>query len=52
MCLPLPIRSAGTQMFFANLKVASLWPNQLGTPETASYENRQNCPVPLPRGAS
>ena len=39
-------------VFFPDLKVVKLQSNQFGTPETASDENRQNCPIPFPRRMS
>jgi len=35
-------------VFLSDLKVVSLQSDQLGAPETASDENRQNCSIPLP----
>jgi hypothetical protein len=44
----LPDQIGHNPVFLPDLKVVGPQPNQLGAPETASYENCQNCPVPLP----
>ena len=46
--LALPDSIGHNPVFLSDLKVVGLQPNQLGTPETASDEYRQDCPIPLP----
>jgi hypothetical protein len=46
--LSLPDQIGYNPVLFPDLKVVGPQPDQLGAPETASDENRQNCTVPLP----
>jgi hypothetical protein len=46
--LALPDQIGHNPVLFPDLEVVVLQANQLGAPETAPYQNGQNCPVPLP----